>query len=181
LDPEHVEFQDEMRQYEGEPKPSKPLNAKALLEPLRSLRLRRAEPLLARPEETVGEAAVRMSQARFGCILVVEGGRLVGICTERDIMDRVLVAGKDPGKVRLEEIMTREPECLEPEDSVAFALHLMHIGGYRHVPLVDEQGRPVGIVSVQDIVDHIVDHFPEEVYNLPPRPQRRGPSAREGA
>ncbi|MFQ5893686.1 MAG: hypothetical protein ACE5H5_05180 [Nitrospinota bacterium] len=58
--------------------------------------------------------------------------------------------------------------------------HLMHIGGYRHVPLGTEELEQVGIVSVKDIIEHIVDLFSGEIYNLPPRPLRRGSGSREG-
>lgn len=180
IDPEHLEMEDEFRQYQAEPKPPKPLDSETFLEPLKNLRLRTPEPLVAEPAERVAEAANRMGQYGVGCILVVQDGKVVGICSERDIIQKVLCRGLDPAAVRIEEIMTSEPECLQPDDAVAFALHLMHIGGYRHIPLVNEEREPVGVVSVKDIVEHIVDHFPEEVYNLPPRPLRRGPSSREG-
>ena len=68
--------------------------------------------------------------------------------------------------------MTADPETLRPEDRIAWALKLMHVGGYRHVPLTDETGRPVGVISVKDIVDFIVDLFPAPVLNLPPDPRR---------
>jgi CBS domain-containing protein len=69
--------------------------------------------------------------------------------------------------------MTSDPETLRPDDRIAWALNLMHMGGYRHVPLTDEAGRPVGVVSVKDIVDFIVDLFPAAVLNLPPDPHRK--------
>jgi CBS domain-containing protein len=167
IDPDHIEMEEEFRQYREVPKGHKPLGSDTLLEPLRNLKLRTPEPLAAEPTELVADAAARMGQHR--------------ICSERDIIQKVLVIGLDPTAVHLEEIMTPDPECLRPDDTVAFALHFMHIGGYRHIPLVNEEHEPVGIVSVKDIVDHIVDHFPEEVYNLPPRPLHRGHGSREGA
>ena len=181
IDPDHIEMEEEFRQYREVPKGHKPLGSDTLLEPLRNLKLRTPEPLAAEPTELVADAAARMGQHHVGCILVVRDGKVAGICSERDIIQKVLVIGLDPTTVHLEEIMTADPECLRPDDTVAFALHFMHIGGYRHIPLVNEEHEPVGIVSVKDIVDHIVDHFPEEVYNLPPRPLHRGHSSREGA
>ena len=181
IDPDHIEMKEEFRQYREVPKEHKPLGSDTLLEPLKSLKLRTPEPLCVEPTELVSDAAARMGQHGVGGILVVRDGKVAGICSERDIIQKVLVIGLDPTTVSIEEIMTSDPECLQPDDTVAFALHLMQIGGYRHIPLVNEEHEPVGIVSVKDIVDHIVDHFPEEVYNLPPRPLHRGPGSREGA
>jgi CBS domain-containing protein len=61
------------------------------------------------------------------------------------------------------------------------ALNLMSVGGFRHVPLVDEKRRPVGVVSVRDIVNHLVDHFPDKVLNVSPLTDGRFPGSREGA
>jgi CBS domain-containing protein len=66
--------------------------------------------------------------------------------------------------------MTRNPESLTPDDPIAFAMQLMSVGGFRHVPLVDSDGRPVGILSVKDIVDYLVEHIPGEILNIPPEP-----------
>ncbi len=178
-DPEHLK--EELERYHEEPAGPKAFDSDTLLEPLQHLRLRTKEPLCSDASESVAVAAERMGKKRVGCVLVVKEGKLIGLCTERDIIQKVLCTGTDPTSVRIEKIMTADPECLQPTDSVAFALHLMHMGGYRHVPLVNEDYQPVGIVSVKDIVDHIVEHFPEEVYNLPPRPLRRGTGSREGA
>lgn len=179
MESEHLE--EEIRRMHEEPREPKNFDSDTLLEPLRNLKLRTKKPMVSEADEAVASLAERMGQKKVGCTLVVRDGKLVGICSERDVIQKVLCTGADPRKVRVEEIMTADPECLQPDDSVAFALHLMHIGGYRHVPLVNSEYEPKGIVSVKDIVDHIVEHFPEEVYNLPPRPMRRGTGSREGA
>jgi CBS domain-containing protein len=181
IDPDHVEMEEELRQYQDEPKAPKLFGSETLLEPLSMLKLRTPDPICVEPTDRVADAADLMAQHRVGCVLVVRDGKVAGICTERDIIQRVLRIEVDLSDVLVGDVMTTEPECLQPTDTVAFALHLMHIGGYRHIPLVNEEHEPVGIVSIKDIVEHIVDHFPEEVYNLPPRPLRRGPSSREGA
>jgi CBS domain-containing protein len=64
--------------------------------------------------------------------------------------------------------MTRDPETLGPDHSIAVATNRMHLGGYRHIPIVDPKGAPVGIVSVRDIVDYLIGLFPQAVLNLPP-------------
>jgi len=85
----------------------------------------------------------------------------------------------DWSKERVADYMTPDPETLRPDDRIAWALKLMHIGGYRHVPLTDREGRPVGVVSIKDIIEYIIDLFPSPVLNLPPEPHR-GPSTDEG-
>ena len=75
----------------------------------------------------------------------------------------------------------RDPETLSPDSPMAYALNVMSLGGFRHIPLVDAKGRPVGVVSVRDIVNHLVDHFSDKVLNLPPRPGGDIPRSREGA
>ena len=68
--------------------------------------------------------------------------------------------------------MTPDPEVLTPDAPIVYALNKMSVGGFRHVPLVDELQRPVGIVSVKDIIDYIVDFFPNDVLTVPPDPAR---------
>jgi CBS domain-containing protein len=119
---------------------------------------------------SIGEAARIMREHHIGCVLVEDGGLLAGIFTERDILTKLVGTGYDPARVTVERVMTRDPERLTPDDPIAFALQRMSVGGYRHVPLVDGGGRPVGVVSVKDIVDYLVEHFPREVLNIPPEP-----------
>jgi CBS domain-containing protein len=114
-----------------------------------------------------------MKDHRMGCLLVEDGGKLIGIFTERDILTKLVGTGYDPGKVSVDGVMTRNPETLTPEDPIAFALQLMSVGGFRHVPLVDSEGRPVGILSVKDIVDYLAEHFPREILNIPPEPGKQ--------
>jgi CBS domain-containing protein len=103
----------------------------------------------------------------LGCLLVVDDGRLLGILTERDLLLK-LERGDVERPVR--DLMTPDPEVLSPEDPIVYALNKMSVGGFRHVPLLDDAGRPVGIVSVRDIVDYIVDFFPNDVLTVPPDP-----------
>jgi CBS domain containing-hemolysin-like protein len=114
-----------------------------------------------------------MKERRIGCVLVEDGGKVVGIFTERDILTKLVGTGYDPAKVAVDGVMTRNPETLTPEDPIAFALQQMSVGGFRHVPLVDSDGHPVGILSVKDIVDYLAEHFPEEILNIPPEPGRQ--------
>lgn len=119
---------------------------------------------------TAAEAIDKMMEHRIGCVLVVDGGRLVGVFTERDVLGKIAAEDRSPRSVPVRDVMTPDPECLTLEDSLAYALHLMSVGGFRHIPLIDDDGRPTAVIAMRTIVDFIVDSFPREVLNLPPSP-----------
>lgn len=150
---------------------TKVLDSNTFKKPVKNVKVRK--PLVLKMGQTVKDAVQLMQDKDLGCVLIVKDGKLAGILTERDVLMKTVGAGKDIAKVKVEEIMTADPESFQPEDSVAFVLNAMSVGGYRHVPIVDEQDRPIAVVSVKDIIGFIVDHFPEEVLNLPPKPIRR--------
>jgi CBS domain-containing protein len=128
-----------------------------------------AEPICLRESATVQEAIERMLAHRQAGVLVVDGeGRLTGIFTERDVLTRVAGRGRDSRDTRLDAVMTREPEALRPGDRVAYAVHCMSVAGYRTVPLVDAVRRPLGVVTVSDVIRWLAGLFPEAVLNLPP-------------
>jgi CBS domain-containing protein len=122
---------------------------------------------------TLKDVVENLQQHHIGCVLVSgPDGTLHGIFTERDLLNRVAGRHLDWSQCRVADYMTRDPETLRPADRIVWALNLMHMGGYRHVPLVDESNRPVGVVSVKDIVEYIIELFPGAVLNLPPDPHR---------
>jgi CBS domain-containing protein len=172
------EFVDEeLGQMYEEGGQKKVLDSSTFRQPIKRLRV--GKPVTLAPTQTVAEALAVMRQKRIGCVVVTEKDRLKGILTERDILLKVAGnAGSDAKAVR--EIMTPDPEVFQPEDSIAFVLNAMHVGGYRHVPVVDEGGKPIAVISVKDIVGFILDHFAEDVLNLPPKPVRTT-DQREGA
>ena len=132
------------------------------------------------PSATVREAIECMKENRVGCALVQVRGKLVGIFTERDVLAKIVLQGHDIDELTVEEVMTADPEVLSPDDKVSYALNKMSVGGFRHIPLVDREGRPVGVVSMRDVVDFMVDLFAPAVLTLPPEPGHV-PTAREGA
>jgi len=103
----------------------------------------------AKSTDTVRSAAERMCERKIGAILVVDGDKLVGIFTERDALNRVIAANRNPDSTRLSEVMTADPQSIAPDAPFRNALHLMYENGYRHVP-VTEDGRPLGMVSARD-------------------------------
>ena len=128
-----------------------------------------SEPICLRETAKVTEAAQRMVQARQAAVLVVDvAGRLAGIFTERDLLTRVVGRGLDPTGTALSAVMTPNPEVLSLSDRVAYALHCMSVAGYRTVPLVDANRKPVGIVTVSDVIRWLANLFPTTVLNLPP-------------
>lgn len=120
------------------------------------------EPLTASAKMTVGEAARLMKQSKFGAVMVVEKNKLVGIFTERDALFRVVAEGLDAQVTRLADVMTREPQIIGPDKPFVEALHLMHVSGFRHVPVV-EDGRPIGMVSARDALGEELENF---IYEL---------------
>ncbi len=142
-------------------------------------RLQPTEARILAPAQTVSDAVALMQQHRVGCVLVCEGTKVVGIFTERDLLRRVLAMGL-PLSTRLASCMTPAPVTVQPKESVSVALERMEQGGYRHLPVIDELGQPVGVLSVKRIVRYLVEHFPATVYNLPPDPSVV-PQSAEGA
>jgi CBS domain-containing protein len=132
-------------------------------------RLHPTAPRQVTPSQTVAEAVALMRRERVGCLLVCEGARVVGIFTERDLMKRVLAAGQ-PLTLPIADCMTPNPVVVHPKEPIGVAVQRMEEGGYRHLPVVDEAGRPVGVLSVKRIVHYLVEHFPGTIYNLPPDP-----------
>ena len=93
-----------------------------------------------------------MKQHNIGALLVVDGSKLCGIFTERDALFRVLAEGRDPAATRLNDVMTRQPQTIHPDEPFVNALRVMHKGRFRHLPVV-EFDRPLGMVSVRDALD----------------------------
>lgn len=131
------------------------------------------------PASTVADAIDLMRQRKVGCIVVCDGERLAGILTERDLMRRVIAAGR-PLTTPVSECMTPDPVTVSSKESIRAAIERMEKGGYRHLPVLDERQRLVGILSIKRIVHYLVEHFPGTVYCQPPDP-RSIPAKREGA
>lgn len=103
------------------------------------------------PEVTVLEAARAMDAHNVGSLLVVDGDKPVGIFSERDLMRRVVVAGKDPAKVKVREVMSKDVWVVEPDTRVKEAMAIMTERRCRHLPVV-EKGKVVGLISIGDLV-----------------------------
>lgn len=105
----------------------------------------------------VGEVLQLMVEKRIGCVVVTGDGQTVGIFSERDALERL---GADTVKLKkhpISEFMTKNPRVLDPQAKVAFVVQRMDLGGYRHVPIVEENGNLCGIVSVRDILRYLTE------------------------
>ena len=119
----------------------------------------------------LGEVVSAMQKRRVAAVVVTDAGRVAGIFTERDLLNRIVGLSLNED-VLISEVMTRSPKTLSPDDRIADAIRLMTDQGYRHIPLVDGDGRNVGMISARDIVEFIADHYPQEIFNLPPDPDQ---------
>jgi CBS domain-containing protein len=118
-----------------------------------------ARPISVQHGTRLSEVLKVMKENRIGCVCVVDNRQLVGILTERDILNKVVGGNLDLQGVRVEEVMTPNPEYLFEDDQLAFALNRMSVGGFRHIPLINLQGHPTAVISVKDIVAHLVKNL----------------------
>ena len=128
--------------------------------PVRSV-MQRRKIIKAPPDTLVSKAANLMATTNVGAVMVVEGERLVGIFTERDVVFRVVAHGRDPQATRIAEVMTPTPRTIDPDAPFGYALSVMHEGGFRHLPVI-EHGKPVGIVSARSAMDPELEDFVSE-------------------
>jgi CBS domain-containing protein len=99
---------------------------------------------------TVRAASKLMVEKKIGALLVVENSRIAGIFTERDALNKVLAASLDPDTTVLSQVMVADPQTIRADKPLAYALYMMAEGGFRHVPVVDAVGAPLGMVSARD-------------------------------
>jgi signal-transduction protein with cAMP-binding, CBS, and nucleotidyltransferase domain len=132
--------------------------------------------LAARPHARVPvdapmwKVVAEMKSLNRGCVLVEEGGELVGIFTERDLLSRVDHSDTLWSHVVVRDIMTPHPMVVRAGDSLAEAMRRLTQGRRRHLPIVDERGKVLGLISIRDILAYIAERFPEDMMNLPPGP-----------
>lgn len=136
--------------------------------------LRTRHLVAARPTDPVLDVLRRMTEARVGAIAILDGERLVGVFSERDLMTRVVVAGRDPAATPVERVMTRDVVTADLHETRAECLAKMQRRGCRHLPVL-AQGRVISMLSIRDLLhDEIREQFEEirhlraYVYQVPP-------------
>ncbi len=117
------------------------------------------------PDTTIEDAAAAMSASGHGSLGVVEGGALVGVVTERDLV-RALGAGHGAGDL-VRRWMTPDPDVFDPGVDVFEAAQWLLESGYRHLPVVSDGGRLLGVVSVTDVLSGVLDSIDEDVEDDP--------------
>jgi CBS domain-containing protein len=117
--------------------------------------LRPKQPVTVFPTTTVGETIQLLLDNDIGALLVVDKrGKLVGIFSERDLLTKVAGLYASYADLPVQMFMTRNPEIVTADDTLAFALHKMDVGGYRHLPVLQDDF-PIGVISVRDMLRHI--------------------------
>jgi CBS domain-containing protein len=109
--------------------------------------------------EVVASALSRMSPGAHDCVLVLREEKLAGIFTSRDFLNRVAAVRGDPNTLVLAQVMTPEPRALRPRDPIAFAVNWMAIEGFRNVPIVDDAGASLGVLTVWDVMRQLGELF----------------------
>ena len=122
---------------------------------------------------TLREAIDNIQNQHVGCILLESDNKISGIFTERDIVQKITGNCDNLEKEYVKDYMTKRPDVLHQNDAIGFALNKMIDGGYRHIPIIKDSGEPIGVISMQDIINHLGDYFYEDIKNLPPKPLRK--------
>ena len=123
-------------------------------------------------QATLREVIDNLQKFHLGCILIENNNKISGIFTEQDIVQNIVGNRHNLEEECVTNFMTKSPDVLHKEDPIAFALNQMISGGYRHIPIVDSHKKPVGVIGIMDIINHLGDYFFDDLINLPPTPLR---------
>ena len=130
------------------------------------LRLCDQESATVPPESTVAEAIRLMLARRVGAVVVVDANRVVGIFTERDVLRKLALSGRDPEKVPVAELMTTPVETASPQTSPGDALMSMLEHHFRHLPVVDSLGRLRGVLSIRNLLHGQMEELRRQLHSL---------------
>jgi len=115
-------------------------------------------PLSVDADTPVGEVLHKMVAKSIGCVMIVDGDSLQGIFSERDALMKLNVEAAQFSDRPIRSVMTLDPVTLDSQDKIAFALHKMHVGGYRHLPILTD-GKLSGVVSIRDILRYLTERI----------------------
>ena len=128
-------------------------------------------PLVLDGSNSISAAIKAMRDRRLGYALITDADKLVGIFTERDVLLSVLEED-EVLQQPVSRLMTPEPVCVHAVDTVWRVVSLMHEGGFRQIPVIDEMQHVLACVRHKDIAEYLVNHFAEKILNLPPDPEQ---------
>lgn len=118
-----------------------------------------------RPQNTVYEAIKKMAEKNIGALMVVDNDTLVGIITERDYRNKVILKGRTSKTTKVSEIMSADPYTIEPSDTVETCMAMMTDKKFRHLPVL-ENGKLAGVISIGDLVKAVISKQEVEIHNL---------------
>jgi CBS domain-containing protein len=137
------------------PNPATPVERSLLRDHVRFLLKEEKLPISVPSARPVGEVMQLMVTKGIGCVLVVDDGKLSGIFSERDALLKVNTDASRLASRPVSEFMTPNPQTLQMNAKIAFAVHSMVLGSYRHIPIVDDEGHAVNLISVRDILRYL--------------------------
>jgi len=130
----------------------------------------RRRPVRVKPTTSLGDVVMLLRKHRRGAVLVEDESGLIGIFSERDVMKRIDHSSMTWRDTPVVDVMTKSPKTIRTNQTIDEAITLMIAGKYRHLPVI-EDGSVIGILSIRDLLSHIVEYFPADFVNLPPKPQ----------
>jgi len=130
------------------------------------LKIAHIPPATVPPSATALEAIQVMAEEGVGAVAVVENGELRGIFTERDVMLRLAVRGRRASEVPVNEVMTTPVETATDETPAQEALNFMLERHIRHLPLVNAEGKVLGMLSIRNLLEHMVEDLQHELHSL---------------
>jgi CBS domain-containing protein len=124
-------------------------------------------PLCVSPDTSIAEVIAEMNRGHESAALVLENDKVLGIFTERDVLTRVVESGEGLSRP-VSDVMTSSPHVLSESTLLSAAMRTLALGSYHHLPVVDQAGYPIALVSLQSIISYLADQFPTEIMNAPP-------------
>ena len=112
-------------------------------------------PIVVAPDMPLGDVLKLLIDRQIGCVFVVDTEGVVGVFSERDALRRIGAEITRHEHTPVSDFMTPNPQSLDEEAKIAFAVRMMDLGGYRHIPVMDPEGKPTGVISVRDILDYL--------------------------
>jgi CBS domain-containing protein len=130
------------------------------------LRLLDRESITVPPQTTVADAIQIMLDRRVGSVVIVEAKRVLGIFTERDVLRKLALSGRDPKAIAVSELMTAPAITVEPKITPAEALATMLEHHFRHLPVVDDRGRLRGVLSIRNLLQEMMEKYRHQLHSL---------------